>query len=271
MPRSRPVYSEAHDESINPSAGRRRRGRGRAPVQASAPRPLPPFPTTGAGFLPPNLTDEQRVDIRARQLLADRQARGIPVPPGQLPPDKLTPLPDHDLYQDMDVPDPRGYQHNQFAGPVNTIFPEVRGPQPTHTKVRVLPDYAEHPPLPDFDDPSRVNASENVIAAVSASDQTILAFDNAMTTVHTALRDLRQKSERMAQAVSRQDDNPGVENSPTSHAHNIVRLLAAIIEPWFNILDDEFGQLLNGTQQGEAVEEASPGVAGSRDIEDERE
>jgi hypothetical protein len=167
--------------------------------------------------------------------------------------DRLRPLPDHDINRDMDVPDPRGEQGNQFAGHVNTIFPEVRGPQPHHT--RVLPEYAEHPPLPDFTQPTQVNASTDLIAAVSAADQSILAFDNQLTVLHGTLRNVRQKAEKMAQSVAMQDDNPNRDGSPTSHARNVVQLIATILEPWFGVLDDEFNKLLVGTEQGEALEE----------------
>ena len=254
MARSKPIYSEGHDSSLFPQKGKR--GKRRASSFAPPVNKVPPVPNTQVGFLPPNLSDVQRVNLRARQLLAEREVTPRhQVEPSGLPMDRLHPLPDHDLYQDLDVPDPRGEQGNQFAGPVNTIFPEVRGPQPTHTKTRILPEYAEHPPLPDFEHPSQVNASKELIAAVSAEDQLILAFDNELSVMHTTLRRLRQKAERMAQSVSQHDDNPGQDNSSTSHAKNIVQLIATILEPWFSAVDDEFVKLLNTTEQGQALEE----------------
>jgi hypothetical protein len=66
---------------------------------------------------------------------------------------------------------------------------------------------------------------------------------------------MRQKAHRMAQSVRRTDDDPGVPDSPTSHADNVVQMLTRIIEPWFLALDDEFNKMLEGTQQGEAVKE----------------
>jgi hypothetical protein len=144
-----------------------------------------------------------------------------------------------------DVPDPRGPEGNQFAG--RTPFPEVLGDQ-KHDP-RFLPD-------PDIEDLSVVMSGRELIAAVSAEDQTILAFDNELSTMHATLRRLRQKAERMAQSVSKQDENKGQGVSSTSHAQNVVQMISTILEPWFMALDDEFSKLLNLTDQGQALEEA---------------
>jgi hypothetical protein len=217
-------------------------------------------PDTSIGFLQKNLSEEQRVNLRAKQLLAERQVRPLPLQQIQQEngPIDRPPIPDHDIQydRDLDVRDPRGLQHNMVDG--KTVFPNVTGPRPDREFMRILSEEDIHPSLPDFEHPSQVNASKELIAAVSASDQTILAFDNELTILHTALRRLRQKAERMAQSVRKQDDDPGNPDSPTEHANNVVQLITRIIEPWYMALDDEFNQLLSGTQQGEAVEEGAP-------------
>jgi hypothetical protein len=258
MARIKSIYSESHDQNLYPKKPRQRGRKKRFVNTPQIPEPPSgPPPNMSIGFLPKNLSDEQRLNIRARQLLAEKQVSPLrKVEQAGLPMDRLHPVNDHDVNydQDLDVPDPRGQQGNQFAGPVNTVFPEVRGPQHTHTRTRTLPKYAEHPVLPDFE-PSNINASKELIAAVSADDQTILAFDNELTILHTVLLRMKQKAERMLQSVRQQDDNPGDPDSPTSHAQNVVQMLTTIIIPWYLALDDEFNQLLSGTEQSEALEE----------------
>jgi hypothetical protein len=211
------------------------------------------------GFLPKNLSEEQRISIRAKQLLAERQVRPLPLQQLQEGnPVNRPPVPDHDIQYDKDIGrDPRGERFPNLVDG-DATFPNVLGPAPDRMLMRTLSEEDVHPALPDFEHPSQVNASKEIIAAVSADDQTILAFDNEMTVLHTTLRRLRQKAERMSQSVRQQDDNPTAPDSPTSHATNVLQMLATIIEPWFSALDDEFNQLLSGTTQGEAVEEGAP-------------
>lgn len=255
MGRIRPIYSESHDHSLFPpnnGKGRKRR-KSAAPPQLPRP-PVGPPPDMSAGFLPKNLSDEQRRELRAKQLLAERDIHPLPQPHDG--PTKHLPVPDHDIYdrQDLDVPSPRGPQHNQVDG--DTVFPEVLGERMDREFMRILSEEKEHPPLPTFD-PSVVNASKELIAAVRADDQTILAFDNELTALHTSIRRLRQKAEQMLRAVRRTDDDPGSPDSPSEHANNVIQMITRIIEPWFMALDDEFSQLLKGTEQGEAVEEGT--------------
>jgi hypothetical protein len=257
MARIKPIYSESHDRSLFPSKS----GKGRRKKTANTPQiPTPPAgppPDMSIGFLPKNLSDEQRISIRARQLLAERQqVRPLPleqIQQGGGPVDR-PPVPDHDIQydDDLDVRDPRGEQYNLVDG--KTIFPNILGPRQDREFMRTLSEEDVHPSLPNFD-PSQVNASKELIAAVSADDQTILEFDNELTLLHTTLRRMRQKAHRMAQSVRRTDDNPNDPDSPTAHADNVVQMLTRILEPWFMALDDEFHQLISGTQQGEAVEE----------------
>jgi hypothetical protein len=205
--------------------------------------------------LPKNLSEEQRRDLRARQLLAERQVDHLPLEQIQQGgPIRRDPVPDHDIYdrKDLDVRDPRGEQYNLVDG--ETVFPEVLGPRTDRMLMRTLPETDVHPALPNFD-PSTVNASKELIAAVSADDKTILAFDNYLTILHTHIRRARQLAEQMAQSLGQKDDNPRDPNSPTSHAQNVVQMLARILEPWFNALDDEFGKILEGTIQSKALEE----------------
>lgn len=227
MARPRVSYSPEHDSGRKPI--RRKKS-----IQGTS---------SSSSVNPPSLTlpylsEEQRRELRARQLAAAR---------GESPPDFRTqPLPDPDL----EVQAPRGEQGNQWAG--RTVFPEVLGPSPLKTQVRVLPGDAD---LSEYDpdiDASR-EAGLDVVAAVSAGDEAILAFDNKMTQTHAVLRDLRQTAERMSQVVQRQDDDPGASDSPTSHAKNIVQMLATILEPWFNAVDDEFTKLLEGTTESESL------------------
>ena len=63
----------------------------------------------------------------------------------------------------------------------------------------------------------------------------------------------------MAQSVRRTDENAANPDSPTAHADNVVQMLTRILEPWVMALNDEFEQLVNGTYQGEAVEEGGLG------------
>src|SRR4051812_11554425 len=110
MARTRAAYSESHDYSKHPQKGRRK---------ASPPAPYVPGPPpdTSVGFLPKNLSDEQRRELRARQLAASQ---------GSNLPEMRGPLPDHDL--DMGpITDPRGEYFNRFSPNVNTIFPEING------------------------------------------------------------------------------------------------------------------------------------------------
>jgi hypothetical protein len=259
--RIRPIYSESHDRSLFPQQSRKgKRRKGVAQTQIPQP-PIGTPPPTNIGFLPKNLSEEQRVSLRARQLLAERQVR--PLPLEQIKeggPIERPPVPDHDIQydDDLDVRDPRGEQYNLVDG--KTPFPNILGPRPDREFMRILSEEDVHPASPDFDS-STVNASKELIAAVSADDQTILAMDNELTILHTTLRRLRQKAERMAQSVRRQDDDPGNPDSPTSHADNVVQMLTRILEPWFNALDDEFNKMLEGTQQGEIVQEGGLGGA----------
>ena len=260
MPRRGVVYSEAHDRSLYPQQskkGRRKRGASQ-PLVPSLPAGSPP--DIRVGFLPKNLSEDQRVNLRAKQLLAERQVRPLPLQQIQdgKPIDR-PPVPDHDILDrdDLDVRDPRGEQGNQFDG--KTIFPEVLGERLDREFMRVLSEERDvHPPLPNFD-PSIVNASKELIAAVSADDQTILAVDNELTTLHTVVVRLRQKAQRMAQSVRKQDDDPAKPDSPTEHANNVVQLITRILEPWVGALEDEFDQMLSGTEQGETVEEGGIG------------
>jgi hypothetical protein len=255
MARIRPIYSESHDRSLYPSkTGKGRRRKAAPPQIPTPPAGLPP--DTSIGFLQKNLSEEQRVSLRAKQLLAERQVRPLPlqqIQQGNGPIDR-PPVPDHDVQydDDLDVRDPRGPQYNLVDG--KTVFPNVTGPRPDREFMRILSEEDVNPAIPTFQ-PSEVNASKELVAAVSADDQTILAFDNELTVLHTTLRRLRQKAERMAQSVRKQDDDPAAPESPTEHANNVVQLITRIIEPWFMALDSEFSELLSGTIQGEAVEE----------------
>lgn len=257
MGRIRPIYSESHDHSLfPPKTGKGRKRKAATPLLPQLPAGSPP--NTSVGLLPKNLSDEQRVSLRARQLLAERDVRSLPlqqIQDGNGPIDR-PPVPDHDIYdrKDLDVADPRG---EQFSDGRKTVFPEALGERMDREFMRILSEEKEHPPLPDFEHPSQVNAAKELIAAVRADDQTILAFDNELTTLHTTLRRLRQKAERMAQSVRKTDDNPAAPDSPTNHANNVVQLITRIIEPWYMALDDEFNQLLSGTEQGKAVEEGA--------------
>lgn len=255
MPHHRPIYSEAHDRSKYPQQPKKGRRKSRPVVPPLPDGPGLP-PDTRVGFLPKNLSEEQRISLRARQLLAERQVRPLPleqIQEGNGPIDR-PPVPDHDIYdeEDLDVRDPRGEQYNLVDG--ETPFPNVLGPRLDRELMRTLSEEDVHPALPNFE-PSQVNAAKELIAAVSADDETILAFDNELTVLHTTLRRMRQKAHRMAQSVRRQDDDPGVPDSPTSHADNVVQMLTRIIEPWFMALDDEFNKMLEGTQQGEVVKQ----------------
>jgi hypothetical protein len=250
MARHRPIYSEAHDRSKYPA---QTRSRGSKKSVNSSELGTPP--SVAGGILPPYLSDEKRRELRARQLVALQGEPADVVREKQVPLPHSHPLPDGDLQRDMDVSDPRGEYFNQLSGPVNTIFPVVRGPQPTHTKTRILPESEVHPPLPDFTKDRAITASPGLIAAISADDQPILEFDNKMTRVHTELRQLRQIAERMMQFLSRTDDDPGDDDSSASHASNIYKLISTIIEPWVNVLDDEFTQLLSGTEQYRTLED----------------
>jgi hypothetical protein len=255
----RPIYSEAHDFSLYPQQSRKGRKRRPASVPKVPTPPSGPPPDTRIGFLPRNLSEEQRREIRARQLLAEKDVRHLPLEEIQQGgPIRRDPVPDHDIYDrnDLDVRDPRGPQYNQVDG--ETVFPEMLGPRQDREFMRTLSEDDVHPGLPTFD-PSTVNASKELIAAVSADDRTILAFDNHLTVLHTHIRRARQLAEQMAQSVRQQDDNPAAPDSPTSHAQNVVQMIARIIEPWFLALDDEFSKLLEGTVQGEAVEEGGAG------------
>jgi len=257
MPHHRPIYSEAHDRSLYPQQPKKGKGRKKAANSSLVPQtPAGPLPDMSIGFLPKNLSEEQRISIRAKQLLAERQIRPLPLDQIQQSggPVHRPPVPDHDIQydDDLDVRDPRGEQYNLTDG--KTIFPEVLGPRPDRELMRTLSEEDVHPGLPTFD-PSTVNASKELVAAVSVDDQTILAVDNELTTLHTTVVRLRQKAQRMAQSVRRQDDDPNNPDSPTEHANNVVQLITRIIEPWVGALEDEFSKLLGGTTQGEAVEE----------------
>ena len=255
MARTRPIYSESHDRSLFPSKS----GKGRRKKAASQPL-IPPAPAglppdVSVGFLPKNLSEQQRLDLRARQLLAERQVR--PLPLQQIQDGGIVnrpPVPDHDIQydDDLDVRDPRGEQYNLVDG--ETPFPNVLGPRQDRELMRTLPDTDVHPALPDFD-PSQVNASKELIAAISVDDQNIMMLDNELTLLHTTLRRVKQKAERMVQSVRNQDENPGDPNSPTSHAQNVLQMISMIIIPWYIALDDEFEKMTRGTEQGKAVGE----------------
>lgn len=235
-------YSESHDESLYPKSKKRKTN---PQASITTPKSYGTPPDTRVGFLPPNLSEDQRRELRAKQLVS--HSTGVKDP---FQPLRQDPLPDSDLQTDMEVSDPRGEYFNQVDGPVNTIFPVVNGPQFTHTKTRTLPEREIHPPLPEF---SR-HSSQELIAAVSADDKFILDVDNKITQVHNSLRSLRQSIENMARSVSRQDEDPGQASSPTSHASNIHKLITTIIEPWMNVLEEEFDHLLEGTEQHKALE-----------------
>jgi hypothetical protein len=258
---NRIVYSGSHDVSRFPQGSRRRKkavaNNSRISQESGSPNPPPPPPAVAPNFLPKNLSEDQRRELRARQLAASPNFLDDPNQPHV-----YGPIPDHDVTEDedLDVTDPRGDLFNLEEGPVNTIFPVIRGPQFTHTKTRILGPEEEYPDLPDFEHPSQVNASQEevplgLIAAVSADDREILAFDNKMSEVHTALKGLRQIAQRMQVSVARQDENKGKEDSATAHAQNIVKLLSTIVEPWFNVLEEEFSALLGETSQSEELEE----------------
>jgi hypothetical protein len=254
----RPIYSESHDRSLYPTKSGKGRRKKAANTLQIPPPPAGLPPSTNIGLLPKNLSEEQRISLRARQLIAEKQVRSLPLEQIQDggPVDR-PPLPDHDVRydDDLDVRDPRGEQYNLIDG--KTVFPNVLGPRPDREFMRTLSEEDVHPALPNFK-PSEVNASKELIAAVSADDQTILAVDNELTALHTTVVRLRQKAQRMAQSVRKQDDNPGAPDSATSHAENVYQMITRIIEPWVGALEDEFDQMLSGTQQGEALEEGAP-------------
>ena len=195
MARIRPIYSESHDRSLFPQQPKKGRKKAAA---TPPPPPTRPVPNTGIGFLPANLSEAQRRELRARQLVAEKNVR--PLPLGQIEEGgevNHPPLLDHDIQFDPDlrgITSPRGEQYNMVDG--ETVFPNVSGPRMDRTDMRTLSEEEVYPNLPTFE-PSRANASKELIAAVSAEDQTILAFDNELTTVHTAIRRLRQKAERI--------------------------------------------------------------------------
>jgi hypothetical protein len=206
------------------------------------------------GFLPKNLNEEQRRELRARQLAASQYAdpdiRSVQAA-----------LPDRDLMRRPGDPtDPRqvGGYHTLETGPeYGTPFPEVNGPGSDRVWMRTLnEDEVDAPLYPDTSPlrPSDVNASLGLIAAVSADDREILAFDNKMSDAHMALRNLRQAGERMIRSVERQDEHRSKEGSVTDHARNLVRLLSTVIEPWFNVLEGEFDALLGETTQVKGME-----------------
>jgi hypothetical protein len=250
MARVRFSYSENNDYSKNqPRKSKRRSG---------APKTTPyvpgPPPDTSAGFLPKNLSEEQRRELRARQLAASQY-----VEPDM--PSVQAALPDRDLMRRPgDATDPRqvGGYHTLETGPDGgTPFPEILGPQ-ERMWMRTLNEDEVAPPLhPDISPlpSSDINASLELIAAVSADDREILAFDNKMSDAHIALRNLRQAAERMVKSVARQDEKRGREDSVTGHARNLRRLLSTVIEPWFGVLEQEFEALLNETTQVTEMEE----------------
>lgn len=236
MARPRYSYSPEKDRNNKPKKSSRR---------AKPPITLPPSPTPSSPTsfqYPPFMTEEFRRQLRARQLMAIPEA----------PLDRMRPLSDPDLTSDMDVRDPRGYQHNQIDGPINTIFPRVYGPQP-RTKVRVLPEAVVDPPSPR----KLLRRKLQPIAAVSAGDRSLMNFDNQMTIVHNAIRNLRHAAETMAREISTQDPS---QNHEKQSSRNIVQLISAVLEPWYMQIEDEFNRLLEGTTEGELVNspETSP-------------
>jgi hypothetical protein len=235
MARPKYSYSPNHDKSTSPS----KPSRARKAAQKSVSPPSMPGPVSTQDFsLPPVMTEDFRRQLRARQLLST---------PGDFQPiDKLHPLQDPDLEQDMEIQDPRGYQHNQQDGPVNTIFPKILGPQP-RTKMRTLPKGPRKPVTPRE---KLRNRLLQPVAAVDADEQPILAFDNQMTVVHNSLRTLRRNAEAMAHAISAQSNH---HDSAATSAKNIVQLISQVLEPWFLQVDNEFDNLLGGTSQGEAL------------------
>lgn len=150
---------------------------------------------------------------------------------------QLRPLPDEDLERDLDIPDPRGHQHNQIDGPVNTVFPVVRGPQP-RTKMRVLPENVVYPS----------KKVQGTIASLDANDNAIVQFDLEMSRAQTALQRLKAAALNLRNSTSRDNDTRGA-------GQEINDLVTSILIPWFLQIDNSFDKLLQQSNQGKEIKE----------------
>lgn len=219
----RSLYSPAHDRTL----AKKRSAKSSTRIVTSSEATLQP--------LSPILSEGERRALRARQLIGRNYAEPLGVDTG--------PLPDEDL----DVVDPRGNQGNLVDGP--TVFPNVLGPQP-RTKMRALPgdpDLSQDISQDLFDVASSSDES-GLIAAVSANDKAILNFDNRMSNTHDSLRALGQAADALLPAVKGRD-----QGSAGQAAQTIVDTIHAVLEPWFEQLEDQLRILIDATGEGMAV------------------
>lgn len=240
-------FSKGHEVGEQPE----KKGPRKA-ARTAQPKPKPKksaevTPPKPAPALPPMLSNEQRVALRQAQL----QGRNPFATQGPLREDD----PDMEFF-------PQDVYENQLAG--RTVSPEVLGPQPRQ-KARVLPNDQDLTPYdPDLNRgasaaefPVEEDIEElDLIAAVSAQDQTIIAVDNGITDLFTSVRNLRQAIETMDRSVQQGDEARGQPDSATEHSARMREILTTAVEPWVMEIEDHFNQLLN--QTGEAQELISP-------------
>lgn len=177
----------------------------------------PTLPTAGNISLQPQLSDEERRQLRADQIMAARKGAA-----GMEPYKPPAPIADPDLRRDMEVKDPRGDQGNQVAG--DTPFPEVKGPQQHHT--RTLPD-------PDID-----NTTPR-FAALSSEEEALQGFDNALTKLHTVVNELHSA----ADFLEKQRSLAGRTAAKNTALDRLVWVLREAVDPWCQEMDDTFHNL----------------------------
>lgn len=169
-------------------------------------------------LLPRVLSDEERVALRARQLLSETDGGREAL------------LRDKSL----DVPRPHSLSENLIDG--KTVNPLVKG------------KHVDREPILLENDPDMMGDPDMVlgrIAAISVTDEAIQRFDNIMSQTTSSIKTLRQSAQQLLNYVRQSQGSPQAIEAATQ----IDMIVAKVIEPWMMEIEDSLNSVIQGTEE----------------------